>query len=88
MSETEILSVLREFLWAGVWIASPMLLTALVVGVVIGLLQALTSVQELTLTFVPKLIAMLLAFVLCAGFASRLMLSLFNDQVLTIISGA
>lgn len=87
MSETEIISVLREFLWAGVWIASPMLLTALVVGVVIGLLQALTSIQELTLTFVPKLIAMLMAFMLSAGFASRLMLSLFQNHVLTIISG-
>lgn len=88
MSDTEILAILREYLWAGVWIASPMLMTALIVGVVIGLLQALTSVQELTLTFVPKLIAMLLAFILCAGFASRLMVSLFHDQTLRIISGS
>lgn len=87
MSETELISILRSFLWAGVWIASPMLLTALVVGVVIGLLQALTSIQEMTLTFVPKLIAILFAFILCSGFASRLMLTLFNDQVLPAIAG-
>lgn len=86
MSEADLLDVLRSFLWAGVWIASPMLLTALVVGVVIGLLQALTSVQELTLTFVPKLVAMLIAFLLSAGFASRLLLSLFNDQVIPVIA--
>ncbi|MEE2690764.1 MAG: flagellar biosynthetic protein FliQ [Pseudomonadota bacterium] len=87
MSETALLDVLRSFLWAGVWIASPLLLTALAVGVVIGLLQALTSVQELTLTFVPKLIAMLIAFALCSGFASRLLVGLFKDQVIPIIAG-
>jgi len=54
---------------------------------VIGLLQALTSVQEMTLTFVPKLIAMLIAFLLTSGFASRLMLTLFQDQVIKTIAG-
>lgn len=88
MSEADLLSVLRSFLWAGVWIASPMLLTALIIGVVIGLLQALTSVQEMTLTFVPKLIAILIAFLLSAGFASRLLLSLFNEQVIPLIAAS
>lgn len=87
MSETEIVSILREFLWAGVWIASPMLMTALVIGVVVGLLQALTSIQEMTLTFIPKLVGMLVAFILCAGFSSRLMLSLFETRVITAIAG-
>lgn len=87
MSEAQLIDVLRSFLWAGVWIASPMLLTALAVGIVVGLIQALTSVQELTLTFVPKLVAMLLAFLLCAGFSSRLLLSLFETQVIPIIAG-
>ncbi len=85
MTEAELLSVLREFLWAGVWIASPLLLTALIVGVCIGLIQALTSIQELTLTFVPKLIAMLVAFVLCSGFAARLMVGLFDDRIIPLI---
>ena len=87
MSETDILDVLRDYLWAGVWIASPMLLTALVVGVIIGLFQALTSIQELTLTFVPKLIAMAIAFTLSLSFASNLLLSVFNESVTRYISG-
>lgn len=87
MSDTDIISVLGEYLWAGVWIASPMLITALVVGIVIGLLQALTSIQELTLTFVPKLIAMLVAFMLSANFAIQVILTLFNDSVVKYISG-
>ena len=86
MSDTEIISVLSEYLWAGVWIASPMLLTALVVGVVIGLFQALTSIQEMTITFVPKLVSILVAFSLCANFASQLMLSLFNNSIIDYIS--
>lgn len=87
MGETQIIGVLTKFLWAGVWISAPLLGTALVVGVVIGLLQALTSIQEQTLTFVPKLAAVLAAFVLSAGFAARLMLSLFENQVIRVIAG-
>lgn len=86
MSDTEIISILREYLWAGVWIASPMLLTALIVGVLIGLFQALTSIQELTITFVPKLIAILVAFTLCANFSAQLMLSLFNNSIIDYIA--
>ena len=87
MSDTDIITILNEYLWAGVWIASPLLLTALIVGVIVGLVQALTSIQELTLTFVPKLVAMLIAFTLCISFATQLMLSLFNDSVARYISG-
>jgi len=86
MTDTEIIHILSEYLWAGVWIASPMLITALVVGVAIGLFQALTSIQEMTITFVPKLIAILISFTLCANFASQLMLSLFNNSIVDYIS--
>ena len=87
MTEADIIDLLREYLWAGVWIASPLLLTALVVGVVVGLFQALTSIQELTLTFVPKLVVMLIAFTMCIGFSARLLLTLFDSSVVTYISG-
>lgn len=46
-------------------LVGPMLLTSLVVGVVIGLFQALTQVQEMTLTFVPKLLAIGIVMLLC-----------------------
>ena len=54
MTEAMIYDVLRQGLWVAVMISAPLLAVALVVGVVIGLFQALTSVQEMTLTFVPK----------------------------------
>ncbi len=57
MSEAVLLDTLRAALWVGLIIALPVLAVALIVGLAIGLLQALTSVQEMTLIFVPKLAA-------------------------------
>jgi flagellar biosynthetic protein FliQ len=87
MDETDILSTLREFLWGAAMMAAPLLTVALVVGLIIGLLQALTSIQEMTLTFVPKLAAMLLVFFLSAGYMARIVLALFETQVLPVIAG-
>jgi len=88
MSEAEILSVLREFLWGAAMMAMPLLIAALVVGLVIGLLQALTAIQEMTLTFVPKLGVMLLVFFITAGYMARICVGLFDDQVIPIIAGS
>ena len=85
MNESDILSILREFLWGAAMIAAPLLGIALLVGLIIGLLQALTSIQELTLTFVPKLIAMLIVFFVSAGFMARIVVGLFNTQVLPVV---
>ncbi len=86
MSEGELLSVLREFLWGAAMMAMPLLAAALVVGLVIGLLQALTSIQEMTLTFVPKLAVMLAVFFMTSSYMTRIVVSLFNTQVLPVIA--
>ena len=65
-------------------IAGPMLLTALIVGVAIGLLQALTQVQEMTLTFVPKLIAAGIALLLSLPMIGKA-LSAFMDRIADVI---
>lgn len=87
MSEGEILSVLREFLWGAALMATPLLAAALIVGLVVGLLQALTAIQEMTLTFVPKLAVMLLVFFLSAGYMARICIDLFDKHVITTIAG-
>ena len=56
MSGSEVAALAQSAFWVVLAIAGPMLLAALVVGVGIGLLQALTQVQDMTLTFVPKLL--------------------------------
>ncbi|MGR3793177.1 flagellar biosynthetic protein FliQ [Vannielia sp. SX4] len=78
---------LREGLWVGVIIALPILIVALVAGVAIGLVQALTSVQEMTLTFVPKLAAILAVFWLTMGFMTERLVSFFQSTLVPLIAG-
>ena len=79
---------LQQGLWVATAIAAPILTVALVVGVVIGLIQALTSVQEMTLTFVPKMAAMLVTFWLTMGFMTLTLGRYFDDTLLPLIVGA
>ncbi|MEM0923513.1 MAG: flagellar biosynthetic protein FliQ [Pseudomonadota bacterium] len=82
------MDIMREALWVAFVMSLPILSIALIVGVAIGLLQALTSVQELTLTFVPKLGAVALTFWICMGFMSGLAVALFQDRIIPLIAGA
>ena len=61
MNVGDVITIGQDALWTAVLIASPLLGMALLVGVVIGVLQAATSIQEMTLSFIPKLAAMVLA---------------------------
>ncbi|MEM6906557.1 MAG: flagellar biosynthetic protein FliQ [Pseudomonadota bacterium] len=87
MTEPEIMDVMREALWVAFLMSLPILGVALIVGVAIGLLQALTSVQELTLTFVPKLGAVALTFWIAMSFMSGLTVSLWEDRLIPLIGG-
>jgi len=87
LTENELFDVLRQGLWAAVTLSTPILGVALVVGLVIGLFQALTSVQEMTLTFVPKLGAILLTFWVSMGMMSRGLTTFFVTQIIPLISG-
>lgn len=58
MDATQALEIARSALLLVCILVGPLLLTSLIVGAAVGLLQALTQVQEMTLTFVPKMIAM------------------------------
>jgi len=86
MGESEIFEVLRASLWTGVLMGLPILGVALVLGFAIGLVQALTSIQEMTLTFVPKIIAVVAVFFLSIGYMTRVCLDLFNNHILPIIA--
>ena len=73
MNQTEIIEVVREAIMISIQLGMPVMMVGLVVGLIIALLQALTQVQELTLVFVPKIVAMLLTiFVLFPGFVAIL----------------
>jgi flagellar biosynthetic protein FliQ len=59
---------LRMAFWQILIISGPLLAVALAIGLTIGILQAATSIQEMTLTFVPKLVLVVVAFALLANF--------------------
>lgn len=87
MSEAAFYDLLRQGLWAAVFMSAPMLAVALVAGLTVGLFQALTSVQEMTLTFVPKVAAMLLVFWVSMSFMTGLLVDFFHGQVLPHVVG-
>lgn len=87
MSEALFFDALRQGLWVAVLISTPILATALVVGLAIGLFQALTSVQEMTLTFVPKVAAMLGVFWVSMSFMSVTLARYFTDTIVPIVQG-
>lgn len=78
---------LRQGLWISVLISIPILTAALVTGVSIGLVQALTSIQEMTLTFVPKLAAIVLVFWVSMGFMTNTLVSFFHERIVPLIIG-
>ena len=69
MTGAETMDFARESIWVLLMLSAPGMLTALVVGVAIGLLQALTQIQEMTLVFVPKILAIFLVLLIALPFA-------------------
>ena len=68
MNDSLVLDVAREGIWVLILISSPMMITGLVVGVIIALFQALTQIQEMTLVFVPKIIAIFIVLMIALPF--------------------
>ena len=87
MTEAQFYDALRAALWCAVVISIPILSVALAGGLIVGLFQALTSIQENSLTFVPKLIAIVAVFWLSMGFMSESLVSLFHNALLPLIVG-
>lgn len=87
LEEALFFDTLRQGLGVAIITAAPILAVALVTGLVIGLFQALTSIQEMTLTFVPKLLAIVAVFWVSMGFMSETLISFFQMQLVPIIRG-
>lgn len=81
MINDTIIDLLRQMLWVSLLLSGPVLLAALIVGLVIGLLQAVTSIQEQTLTFVPKIIALALVLALLGGWMLRILVG-YSQELL------
>jgi flagellar biosynthetic protein FliQ len=77
MTERDVLDVGRQFLMVTLQLALPVLLFGLVAGVLVSIFQAVTQIQEFTLTFVPKLLAVILALVLFGSWMLATMIHFF-----------
>ncbi|MFK7877512.1 MAG: flagellar biosynthetic protein FliQ [Paracoccaceae bacterium] len=79
---------LQHGLWVAVVMSIPILGAALVAGVSVGLFQALTSVQEMTLTFVPKLAAIVAVFWVTMNFMTQTLVTYFQTVIIPQLIGS
>lgn len=87
MSGAEVLDVARDGIWTLLKVAGPLMIVGLLVGVVIALFQALTQIQEMTLVFVPKIIAMFLILLVALPFMGAALAGYINRIAALIASG-
>ncbi len=80
MEAVDIINVVRDGIKVLMLVSAPMMATALVVGLTVSLLQALTQIQEMTLTFVPKIIAMFVVMMLAFPFMLQVLHD-FTDEL-------
>ena len=78
MSQGEVLTIMQQAIYTILKVGAPMMITALVIGLLISIFQAMTQINEQTLVFVPKILAVLLALVL---FGSWMMTTLIEFTV-------
>jgi len=86
MTAVEVTDVMRDAIWVLLKVAGPAMIVSLAVGLVIALFQAVTQLQEPTLTFVPKIVAIFGTLVLTMPFMIGTMVS-FMEQLAQKIAG-
>ncbi len=84
MNQADALDIVHSAIWTIILASGPAVAAAMFVGVIIALFQALTQVQEVTLTFIPKIIAILVVASLTAPFMGQVINS-FSQQVFSRI---
>lgn len=87
MTGAEVLDVAREGIWVLILVSAPMMIAGLAVGVVIALFQALTQIQEMTLVFVPKIIAIFVTLLIALPFMGATMGGYMNRIADLIVAG-
>ena len=86
MNGAEVLDVGRDAIWLTIQLCAPVLIVGLVVGVGVGLLQALTQIQEATLVYAPKIVAIFISLLIFLPLMGALM-SAFMRNIAARIAG-
>ena len=84
MSEEAILEIGRNGIWVVLQLSAPIMVAGLVIGLLIALFQALTTIQEMTLTFVPKIVVIFLSILLLLPFMMTTLIE-FSQELFGLI---
>ena len=84
MNEADALDIVQAAIWTVVVASGPPVLAAMAVGLIVALVQALTQVQEMTLTFVPKILSMFIALLLAFPWMMDKMINFTRDLFMNI----
>jgi flagellar biosynthesis protein FliQ len=80
MTEGDALEIVQQAIWLTIVLAGPVVGSAMVIGVGVAFVQALTQIQEMTLTFVPKMIAGFVIILITGSYSGSLM-KVFTEQL-------
>lgn len=79
ISDDIVVDIARDMIWCIIKCSAPMLIVSLVIGLVISIFQTVTSIQEQTLTFVPKLIGIFVTLLICGAWIMASVQKFFED---------
>lgn len=79
MSTGDVVSITVEAIWLIIKCSAPMLIVSLIVGLIISIFQTVTSIQEQTLTFVPKMLSIFLTLIICGDWIMNNILTFIQD---------
>lgn len=82
MTEDMVISLGRDAIWTTVLLAAPLLISALVVGLVVSIIQAVTQINESTLTFIPKMLTIVVVMIILAPWMTQ-MLTSYTTELFT-----
>ena len=84
MTQQLVIHLGRETIYAAMLVAGPILALALIIGLAVGIFQAVTSINEMTLTFIPKIVVVLLSIVLLSPWMMSVILGYTHEIFNTI----
>ena len=79
MTQEMAVAICKQAIWTALFIAAPMLVSGLIVGIAVSILQSVTQIHEMTLTFIPKILAVVIVLILALPWVMNLLLSYTTD---------
>lgn len=79
MTQQMAIAICKQAVWTALFVAAPMLIAGLVVGIAVSIFQSVTQIQEMTLTFIPKILAVVTVLILALPWIMNMLISFTND---------